>query len=116
MVGLFHAGGPRQLSLYQIAQIVNRVGGYDPTLLHGCPRIEAGPVPPRAGDVSLNSDKLATAIGYAPFDPWPLNSEHVPNGRQWHFEPERGSPALLRDVLYHNPRLHKKSTRISTCA
>src|SRR5205814_1545769 len=27
--GLFHAGGPRRLSLFQIAQIVNRIGGYD---------------------------------------------------------------------------------------
>src|SRR5262249_9728573 len=47
--GLFHLGGPRPLSLYQIAQIVNRVGGYDPELLKGCPRAAAGPVPPRAG-------------------------------------------------------------------
>src|SRR5262245_7318966 len=34
--GLYHAGGPRRLSLYEIAQIVNRVGGYDPDLLQGC--------------------------------------------------------------------------------
>src|SRR5262245_15274870 len=38
LTGLYHAGGPRALSLYQIAQIVNRVGGYDSTLLMGCPR------------------------------------------------------------------------------
>ena len=38
LTGLYHAGGPRRLSLYQIAQIINRVGGYDPTLLMGCPR------------------------------------------------------------------------------
>ena len=36
--GLYHVGGPRALSLYEIAQIVNRVGGYAPQLLHGCPR------------------------------------------------------------------------------
>jgi len=30
VAGLYHAGGPLALSLYQIAQIVNRVGGYDP--------------------------------------------------------------------------------------
>ena len=30
ITGLYHAGGPRRLSLFQIAQIVNRVGGYDP--------------------------------------------------------------------------------------
>ena len=34
--GLFHAGGPRALSLYQIAQVINRVGGYDPDHLMGC--------------------------------------------------------------------------------
>ena len=47
LTGLYHAGGPRRLSLYNIAQIINRVGGYDPKLLLGCPRIEAGPIPPR---------------------------------------------------------------------
>ncbi|NLF08099.1 MAG: sugar nucleotide-binding protein, partial [Pirellulaceae bacterium] len=45
--GIYHAGGPRRLSLYQIAQIINRVGGYDPKYLMGIPRIEAGPIPPR---------------------------------------------------------------------
>src|SRR5262249_37954886 len=53
--GLYHLGGPRAVTLYQIAQIVNRVGSYDPTLLRGCPRLEAGPIPPRAGNVSMNS-------------------------------------------------------------
>ena len=56
--GLFHLGGPRPLTLYQIAQVVNRVGGYDGMLLKGCPRLEAGPMPPRAGNVSMDSDKL----------------------------------------------------------
>jgi dTDP-4-dehydrorhamnose reductase len=104
ITGLFHAGGPRRLSLYEIAQIVNRVGGYDPDLLHGCPRIEAGPMPPRAGDVTLNSSKLTAALGYDPFDPWPLDDEHVPTHRQWHFESPRGSPQLLAEVLYRNTR------------
>jgi dTDP-4-dehydrorhamnose reductase len=108
--GLFHAGGPRRLSLYQIAQIVNRVGGYDPALLHGCMRIEAGPLPPRAGDVSLDSSKLARALGYQPFDPWPLDDEHVPTHRQWHFESPRGSPELLKRILYHNPRRRAKTS------
>lgn len=107
MTGLYHAGGPRRLSLYQIAQIVNRVGGYDPALLHGCPRIDAGPIPPRAGDVTMDSTKLARALGYDPFDPWPLDDDHVPTHRQWHFEGERGSPGLLKEVLYRNPRYHR---------
>jgi dTDP-4-dehydrorhamnose reductase len=111
ITGLYHAGGPRRLSLFQIAQIVNRVGGYDPELLHGCPRIEAGPIPPRAGDVSMDSTKLARALGYDPFDPWPLDDDHVPTHRQWHYEGERGSPQLLKEVLYHNPRLVRRTLR-----
>ena len=47
--GIFHAGGQRKLSLYQIAQIVSLVGNYDPDLLQGCYRIEAGPIPPSGG-------------------------------------------------------------------
>jgi dTDP-4-dehydrorhamnose reductase len=108
--GLFHAGGPRRLSLFQIAQIVNRVGGYDPELLHGCMRIEAGPLPPRAGDVTMDSSKLSRALGYDPFDPWPLDEEHVPTHRDWHYESTRGSPHLLKEVLYRNPRRHKRAS------
>ena len=105
LTGLYHAGAPRRLSLYNIAQIVNRVGGYDPKLLIGCPRIEAGPMPPRAGNVSLNSDKLSSALGYEPIDPWPLAEEFVPTHAEWHFERGgfRGSKKLLEEVLYRNP-------------
>lgn len=107
LAGLYHAGGPRRLSLYNIAQIVNRIGGYDPRSLHGCPRVAAGPIPPRAGDVSMDSSKLARALGYDPFDPWPLDDEHVPTHRDWHCERlpgERGSPAELAALLYRNQR------------
>jgi dTDP-4-dehydrorhamnose reductase len=105
--GLYHAGGPRRLSLYQIAQIVNRVGGYRPQDLMGCLRHEAGPVPPRAGDVSMDSSRLALQLGYDPFDPWPLPDELVPTHPDWHRERngEHGSPELLAEVLYRNPRI-----------
>lgn len=106
MSGLFHSGGQRQLSLYQIAQIVNRIGGYDPNLLQGCPRIDAGPVPPRAGNVTLNSSKLTETLGESPFDPWPLYDEHIPTDREWHFSrpsQEPASPEFLAEVLYNNP-------------
>ena len=109
LAGLFHAGGPRSLSLFQIAQIVNRVGGYVPELLMGCLRIEAGPMPPRAGNVSLNSQKLIDAVGFNPFDPWPLLDTFAPDGPTWHYDRpsgERGSSQLLADVLYRNPRIH----------
>lgn len=103
--GLFHAGGPRELSLYEIAQIVNVVGGYDPDLLMGCPRADAGPMPPRAGNVTLNSDKLAEALGYQPFDPWPYHEELVPQDRTWHLHSHRidGSPDHVHRWLYQNP-------------
>lgn len=106
LAGLYHAGGPRRLSLYQIAQIVNRVGGYDPDLLMGCPRIEAGPIPPRAGNVTLDSTRLAKVVGDAPFDPWPSNPEMVPTHDRWHYERGTfaGSPELLAETLYQNPR------------
>lgn len=109
--GLYHAGGPRRLSLYEIAQIVNRVGGYDPKLLMGCLRFESSPIPPRAGDVSMCSQKLIDALGYQPFDPWPLDDAFVPTHRDWHFERpagEGGSFELLCEVLYRNPA-HRRS-------
>ena len=104
--GLYHAGGPRQLSLYQIAQVISRVGGYDPNHLMGCPRINAGPMPPRAGNVSLDSGKLRKALGYEPFDPWPVDEAFVPTHDQWHRERpagQPGSPDLLAEILYRNP-------------
>jgi len=103
--GLFHAGAPRRMSLYEIAQVINRVGGYNPEHLMGCPRFAAGPVPPRAGDVSMDSGKLAAALGYTPFDPWPYCDEFLPTHRDWHFERGgvRGSRELLAEVLYRNP-------------
>ena len=107
LAGLYHAGGPRPLSLYQIAQIVNRVGGYDPHNLMGCPRIEAGPIPPRAGNVSMDSSKLCPALGYEPFHAWPYDERLVPTHRDWHFErPSRepGNPRRLAELLYRNPR------------
>jgi dTDP-4-dehydrorhamnose reductase len=106
LAGLYHAGGPRPLSLFQIAQIVNRVGGYDPRHLMGCPRKDAGPVPPRAGDVSMDSSKLAAALGYQPFHAWPYDESLVPTDRRWHFDRPAdwpGSRRFLAEVLYRNP-------------
>ena len=110
LMGTYHAGGPRRLSLYQIAQVVNRIGGYRPEYLMGCPRRDAGPLPPRAGNVSLDSSKLARALGYQPFDPWPLLDQHVPTHRDWHHDRqvgELGSPEYLADVLYRNPGMER---------
>jgi len=109
IAGLYHAGGPRRLSLYQIAQIINRVGGYRPEHLMGCLRAAAGPVPPRAGDVSMLSGKLAAALGYQPLFGWPSDDNLVPTHCDWHRERlpgECGSPARLAEVLYRNPLRH----------
>ncbi len=106
LAGLYHAGGPRSLSLFQIAQIINRVGGYDPQHLLGCPRLAAGPIPPRAGDVSLDSSKLERALGYPPFHGWPYDDSLVPTHDRWHFDlaaDQPGSKRWLAEVLYRNP-------------
>ena len=102
--GVYHLGGPRAISLYQIAQVVNRVGGYTPDLLIGCPRIMAGPVPPRAGNVGMCSDKLIRLLGTNPFRPWPADEALLPLDRLWHFHRpvgEDGSPERIREKLYH---------------
>jgi dTDP-4-dehydrorhamnose reductase len=99
--GLYHLGGPRGMTLYQIAQIVSRVGGFDPALLKGCPRIEAGPVPPRAGNVTMCSQKLIGLLGEQPFRPWPVGV--YPADRQWHRERppgEEGSRRAIEAMLY----------------
>jgi dTDP-4-dehydrorhamnose reductase len=104
--GLYHAGGPRPLSLFQIAQIINRVGGYNPRHLMGCPRHAAGPIPPRAGNVSMDSSKLERALGYQPFHGWPYDEALVPTHPEWHFErsaEQPGSEQWLAEVLYRNP-------------
>jgi dTDP-4-dehydrorhamnose reductase len=113
MSGIYHAGGPTKLSLYQIAQIVNRVGGYDPQLLMGCPRIEAGPVPPRAGDVTMDSTRLKLALGRDPFLPWPLQTISMPADRNWHHERQQklelefnlGSSEAISNTLYRRPNV-----------
>lgn len=112
LAGVFHAGGPRRLSLYQIAQIVNRVGGYDPELLFGMPRFDAGPIPPRAGNVSMDCTKLIRALGYEPFDPWPLTDKMVPTDCDWHWQRpdgEPGSPEYLHAMLAINPRRRQRA-------
>ena len=102
--GLFHCGGPRPITLHQIGQLVNRAGGYPSPLLHGCPRCAAGPMPPRAGDVSMDSGKLRALLGREPFRPWPLGDDLWPTDGDWHAEPGwRGSRRMVEERLYRYP-------------
>jgi dTDP-4-dehydrorhamnose reductase len=106
LAGVFHAGGPRRMTLYEIAQVINRVGGYNPDCLHGVPRSQAAPIPPRAGNVSMNSDKLIEALGYDPFDAWPHCDSLVPDHPDWHRERPADfehSPRQLHRILCQNP-------------
>ncbi len=63
-------------------------------LLQGIPRREAGPIPPRAGNVSMDSGKLIARLGYNPFDPWPLDEQLVPTDPRWHYDRARGRARL----------------------
>lgn len=82
--GLWHVGGPRPLSLYQIAQVINRVGGYPPELLMGCLRAAAGPVPPRAGNVGMDTSKVTALLPPGTLRPWPADPALVPTDPEWH--------------------------------
>jgi dTDP-4-dehydrorhamnose reductase len=111
--GLFHCGGPSAMTLYKIAQVINRVGDYGPELLKGCPRIEAGPMPPRAGDVSMSSAKLCAELGGAPFRPWPLGDDLMPTDRRWHFERPLTESRSLEQIaarLYRYPSVENCGT------
>jgi len=104
--GIFHCGGPMPMTLFKIAQVINRVGDYRPELLKGCPRIDAGPMPPRAGDVSMSSAKLITELGEQPFHPWPLGHDLVPGDHRWHFDRPAGEARSVNEIgrrLYRYP-------------
>ena len=56
--GLFHFGGDRTWSLYDIGKYVLKRGGYSPDLLKGTMRCQEENGPPRVGNVALNSNRL----------------------------------------------------------
>jgi len=107
---LYHCGGPRSVSLYEIGQVINAVGGYDPKLLMGCPRHEAGPLPPRAGDVTIDSSKLLAFLPQGIIRPWPFDPMLVPDSRDWHACIDRGlwgnrhqiDPLLVDGIYIHD--------------
>lgn len=99
--GIWHVGGPRPLSLFRIAQAINRLGNYPPELLMGCLRAAAGPVPPRAGDVSMDTAKLRARFGDDVVRPWPFDPGHVPADDDWHTRREQAfDPGAIAGHLY----------------
>jgi dTDP-4-dehydrorhamnose reductase len=104
--GIWHLGAPRPVTLFQIAQIVNRVGGYNPRLLKGCLRYMAGIMPPRAGNVSMCSGKLERTLGGNPLRSWPVGDELFPTDKYWHMTRrpgECGSVQRVDEELYQYP-------------
>ncbi len=91
--GIWHVGGPLPLSLYNIAQILNRLGNYPPELLMGCLRAAAGPLPPRAGNVGMDTSRLRSLLGEDAVRPWPVDAGMVPNDREWHARRPEPYPA-----------------------
>ena len=123
---MFHAGAPRRLSLYQIAQIINRVGGYDPNCLMGMPRHARRP-DPAAGRQRVHGLRQADpALGCDPFDPWPYCDALVPTHADWHRERPPGEPPRrssycgcwrqTRTCLMRSPRGGRACARLATCA
>lgn len=97
--GIYHCGGPKHWSLYQIGQIINAVGAYDSNLLMGCPRHEAGPMPPRAGNVSIDCSKLLKVIPQNLIRPWPFDARLEPTSRDWHKTVDRMQWGGVHQVL-----------------
>jgi len=99
--GIYNLGGPRPLSLYRIAQIINKAGNYPPELLKGCPRIEAGPMPPRVGSIILSLEKINHAIYPFSICPWPHNPNLIPNDDEWHLRRDAPFPDnAIEKMLY----------------
>jgi dTDP-4-dehydrorhamnose reductase len=61
--GLFHIGGPRPVSLYEIGERILKRGRYKREALIKWSRIEDVKGPPRIGNVHLNSRKVERLLG-----------------------------------------------------
>lgn len=61
--GLYHLGGESPMSLHQVGCLVLKKGGYPAHLLNRLSRHEEVDGPPRIGDVSLDSSRIAALLG-----------------------------------------------------
>ena len=66
LTGLFHLGGSKPWSLYDIGTYVLNKGPYNPDLFNGMYRHEEKNGPPRIGNVCLDSSKLKTTLSRYP--------------------------------------------------
>ena len=60
-------------------------------------------MPPRAGNVSMNSGRLIAALGHNPFRDWPVGDDLWPADRAWHLERppgEENGPGRIGERLY----------------
>lgn len=89
--GIYHCGGKRLVTLYQIGQIINALGCYNPDLLIGCLRHEAPPIPPRVGHLGINCNKLYSFIPNDLIRPWPVLDSLYPTDPLWHKTVNRSS-------------------------
>ncbi len=62
--GIFHFGGDKTWSLYEIGEHVLQNGGYSPDLLKGRMRHEEKDGPPRVGNISLNSNRFRDLVDW----------------------------------------------------
>jgi len=100
--GVYHCGGPRLMSLYEVGQVINAVGGYDPGLLQGCMRVEAGPFPPRVGHLGMDCGKITRLLPAGTLRPWPAQDCLVPSHVDWHYSVDRklwGGGNKIHDLL-----------------
>jgi dTDP-4-dehydrorhamnose reductase len=63
VTGLFHIGGPKPFSLYEIGERILKRGNYKPEALRRLSRKEEINGPPRIGNVHLNSSKAEKVLG-----------------------------------------------------
>jgi dTDP-4-dehydrorhamnose reductase len=69
--GIFHVGGPRAVSLYEIGEQILKRGNYNPSALIKWSRVDDVNGPPRIGNVHLNSSKAECFLGRS-FKEWTL--------------------------------------------
>jgi len=63
LTGLYHVVGSQAISKFAFGQEIARIFGFDPGLVNPVRMADAGLAVPRAPNLSLRSEKLATALG-----------------------------------------------------